>query len=129
MLSPLLLKSFSKPLYILATLTVALQLASCAVPIKDEKFYVDAGESGAVTLNFLSPGSEIIQKPDWDAIREGMYCMSYDAIGDFKGEIEKLCSIARCSYQVKKQFTALFRRIDRAQRTAWRLAKLNGLQN
>lgn len=84
----------------------------CAVPIKDETFYVDAGPSGAITVNFLSPGSQIIPKEQWDAMREGDFCMSPQAFGDFKSEIEQLCSAYSCSWQVTSQTKAFFSRAN-----------------
>lgn len=88
---------------------------SCAVPIKDERFFVDAGSSGAVTVNFLTPGSEIIPKEIWDSEREGMFCMSSDSFADFKQEIEELCSKTPCSYPVVQALQNFFARVKAAK--------------
>lgn len=47
--------------------------------------------------HFFSTESQDISKAAWDSIREGMTCMSPEAIGDIKGEIEKLCSKVTCT--------------------------------
>lgn len=93
-------------------------LANCAaapVDVKDEVFYVDAGSSGAVTVNFLSEGSFIVEKSQWDLIREGMYCTLATSFGDFKAEIEKLCSVTPCNYEVQKILTNLKKRFARVE--------------
>lgn len=81
-------------------MAVALLTPSCATVIHDVTFYVDAGPAGAVSVNFLTPGSKIILKSQWDTMREGMFCMDADSYGDFKSEIEELCSATTCTYEM-----------------------------
>lgn len=94
---------------------MALNLFSCAVRINDETFYVDAGSLGAVTVNLLTPGSEIVPPDQWNPMREGMFCMSPQSFGDIKTEIEELCSKTTCSYQVKQALQGFTGRVERAQ--------------
>ena len=96
-----------------------LLLGNCSVQIKDETLYWDAGPSGAVTAGFLSSGSSIIDKPAWDDLRIGMACVSADAVGDLKSEIEKLCSVCNCcTYAVVKSLKNFFTRVEFARKTA-----------
>lgn len=84
---------------------VAQTLSGCAVPIKEETFYTDAGQDGAILSHFFSTDSSVIGKAAWDSIREGMTCMGPDAIGDIKAEIEKLCTKVACT-QAPETITA-----------------------
>ena len=93
----------------LLTLMGALLFNSCAVKIQDEEFYVDAGSSGAITSYFLHSGSTIIPINEWNAMREGMICVKAKTIGDFKREIEELCSQTACDYQTKAAISLLIR--------------------
>ena len=104
---------------------LSLLSSACSVKIKDETFFIDAGESGAVTVNFLSTGSTIIDKAAWDSMREGMFCMSSDAIGDIKGEVEKLCSRTSCTYEQKQYFYEFMVRVSNARKLAASLARPN----
>lgn len=75
-----------------------LTLSACgSVAIKEETFYTDAGDQGAVVSHFFSTDSSVMGRAAWDSIREGMTCMSPDAIGDIKKEIEQLCSKVDCT--------------------------------
>lgn len=96
---------------------VALLLSSCqTVAIKDETFNVDAGPAGAFTVNFLSAGSKDIPPGQWDQLRLGQYCMDYTAVGDFKRELEDLCSkCGCCTWEVSQAMRAFFYRTEQAQ--------------
>lgn len=94
---------------------VLILLNDCATPIKNETFYVDAGISGAVTVEFFPGGqSVVIPKAQWDATREGMYCMSFAALGDFKKEIEELCASTPCDEATNSQADDFFFRAGKA---------------
>ena len=101
------LKTLAIPTVLLCT--------SCGVSIKDERFYVDLGPSGAVTVNFLTPGSMIILKPQWDQAREGMFCMTPAAMADIKREIEQLCSMTQCDYQTAQGLRDFYQRVNFAK--------------
>lgn len=92
-----------------------LSLAACSVPIKEETFYTDAGDQGAIISHFFSTDSSVIGKSAWDSVREGMTCMGPDAIGDLKAEIEQLCSKVSCSEQNSPNLWQLRDFIDRIQ--------------
>ena len=106
------LSEIFKQLFKISVIPKAVLLCSCAVQIRDETLYFDAGDAGAVTANFLTPGSQIIPKLQWDAMREGMACVSAAAIGDFKTEIEELCSKTTYDYQTMVKLADFFKRIN-----------------
>jgi hypothetical protein len=73
-----------------------LALSSCATAVKEEDFFTDRGNDGAVETHFFSSEIVDIGKAAWDSMREGMTCMSGQAIADIKLEIEELCSKTAC---------------------------------
>lgn len=75
---------------------LSLAICSCAVEVKEETFYTDAGDNGAIISHFYSSDSSVMGKAAWDSVREGMTCMGPQAIGDIKSEIEDLCSKQSC---------------------------------
>ncbi len=83
--------------------------------MKDENFYLDVGDQGAIEVHFLSTGSTLISKAQWDSIREGMFCMSAEAIGDFKSEIEQLCQETSCDQQAQFNIKQAFDHIESAE--------------
>lgn len=85
---------------------------SCATAIKEESFYTDAGDDGAILSHFYSTDSSVIGKAAWDALRPGFTCMSPDTFGDIKSEIEKLCSKTPCSEQQQKELTHMLNFLD-----------------
>lgn len=100
----------------LLLISTVLVLTSCAVPIKEENFYTDKGPDGAVETHFYSTDVRDLSKDAWDSIREGMTCMSGQAIADIKGEIEKLCTKTPCSKQVQAAREQALLALDRMQR-------------
>ena len=56
----------------------------------------------------LTSGSNWISKDSWDRMREGMFCMDANAVGDFKEEIEELCSVASCDYPTTQAIQQVF---------------------
>jgi hypothetical protein len=99
--------------------TVAVLCTSCGVNIKDKSFYVDLGPQGAVTVNFLTPGSRFVSKSNWDLLRMGMFCMSPKDLGSFKTEIEKLCSVTQCDYEMTSALHSFSDRLDLISRGAY----------
>ena len=102
------------PLLLLCCITTA--LFSCTVAIKDEPLYLDEGSSGATEVHFLTPGQTDLTLDQWNAIRTGMVCESPSSWGDFKEEIEKLCSLASCSYDTQQAIQSFFFRLEKAQK-------------
>lgn len=93
---------------------MGLSLGSCArplanipVPIKDMVLFVDKGDAGAVSFNFLTPGENHYSKSDWDSLRFGMVCESPEAFGNIKAELEKLCSEVKCDLKIVLMIEAL----------------------
>jgi len=82
-------------------------LSSCAVKVKDEPLYLDEGSIGAVEVHFLTPGTTDLNKTQWDAIRPGMVCMPETSFGDFKAELEELCSKTTCTYEMEQALKTL----------------------
>lgn len=77
------------------------------VQINDETLYFLKGPSGAVQMNFLTPGQVDLTKAQWDAISEGMVAMPSSAFADFDKEIGKLCSEVPCDYATVQAFHSL----------------------
>jgi hypothetical protein len=76
----------------------ALLLTSCAVEIKNERWYGDEGQAGAVWFETLTPAKGKVDKADWDALRLGMACTTVETLAEIKREIEQLCSQTNCNY-------------------------------
>lgn len=95
-----------------------LLLSSCAIPIQEENFYTDKGPDGAVETHFFSTDEVDIGKTAWDEMREGMTCMSGQAIADIKLEIEELCSKTSCNEQTLTQALAAVARVQSLGETA-----------
>jgi len=104
-----------------------LLLSSCTVNIKDETLYWDAGDAGAVTANFLTPGSSMITQPAWDNMREGMACVSSDTVADLKAELEQLCSLCNCC-TYPAGITNFFTRAELARQKAIQLKGANNVK-
>lgn len=89
----------------------ALCLTDCAVQIQDEQFCSPVpGHFGAVCDNFLTANQIILTEDQWIALQaswnaqgEAVECTRSNTLGDIKKEIERLCSLAPCSYPVKKK--------------------------
>lgn len=75
-------------------------LSNCSsVPISDETVCADEGSQGAFCAHLLTTATSNIPKAAWDDQRFGYFCISPKTFGDFKTEIEQLCSIAGdCTY-------------------------------
>lgn len=81
------------------------------VAIKDAQVCADMGSQGATCDNIFTSAPIDFGKSDWDDMRFGMFCMSSDAFGDIKQEIESLCSVSgKCDYPTMQ---AVFSRLDR----------------
>lgn len=91
-------------------------LSSCAVvPIEEEDFYTDKGANGAVETHFFSTDITDIGKAAWDSMREGMVCMSAQALSDIKGAIEQLCTKTVCDEQLVQTLRDAYARTHDAQ--------------
>lgn len=78
--------------------------ACTSVPIHDETVCGDLGPQGASCFHTLSSESYDLDKQAWDSQREGMLCLSQTTFGDFKEELEKLCSLSNaCAYDSVKK--------------------------
>ena len=92
---------------LLFMMTAVLLLNSgCAVKINDfEMCSPIPGNLGAVCSSFLSPTNTILDQTGWLAkqtswINSGsaVECTSSQTVVNLKAELEKLCSVAKCSY-------------------------------
>lgn len=99
-------------------MAVTALLSSCArVTINDEEGCADIGSQGATCAHLLSPATRDIPQPEWDDIRFGYVCFSPASVGDFKEEIEKLCSVCDCcDYPESLQVKNFFKKMERRQR-------------
>lgn len=96
-----------------------LLLSSCShVAIKDEQLCADMGSQGATCDNIFTNAPIDFGKSDWDDKRFGMLCMSSDAFGDIKQELEQLCSVSgKCDYPKVQKVLA---KLDALQKKAWK---------
>ena len=82
--------------------TTALTLVSCQhakVEVRDQAWFVDKGELGALELHTMVDTKQKITKADWDNMRFGMLCTTPQTFGEIKKTIEKLCSYYKyCEY-------------------------------
>jgi len=101
-------------------------LTACSsIIIKDELGCADIGSQGATCAHLFSPDTKDIPKPEWDDIRFGQICFSSDAVGDFKQEIESLCSECNCCDYPTLQSTEKKITIESLQEENSRVTKQN----
>lgn len=108
------------PIVLLFMMTAALLFTSCAVKIHDYQFCSPIpGGLGAVCDNFLTSNHEILDKAAWEirqtewiAAGNSVECTTSKSVGDIKGEIEKLCSVARCDRQIKAKIMKALTKIE-----------------
>lgn len=99
--------------WFITTALLSLLLSGCAVKVKNERWYGDLGNQGAVYFETLSNSTGAISKPEWDAMRVGMACTSTDTLAEIKKEIEQLCSATPCNYEAVKKILGKFQaRLD-----------------
>ena len=103
--------------FILISITLLL-FSSCApIPIKDFEVCADGGDFGATCAHFLTTETRDMDKQTWDAARVGELCISGDAYGQIKAEIEQLCSVTnRCSYEQIQMVNQFAQRIEMIRR-------------
>ena len=98
----------------------ALLLSSCSVNIEDAQFCSPLpGSLGAVCDNFLTSNPITLDETQWVAQQElwisqgvALECTTSKTLGDFKGEIEKLCSKVNCTYQEKAAVRNFFAKVS-----------------
>lgn len=98
----------------LFTLTVL----SCAVQIKNQRWYGDAGDDGAVWFETLTNATGDVDKADWDKLRFGMVCSVAQNYADLKAVLEKLCHETNNCVYVEALNKFFFSRVDK-----WNLQK------
>ena len=114
-------------------LALLLNLTSCEqVPVRDETIYALKGIAkcpvpttggGALLAHTLTAQELDLSEAQWEATvwgimatKKAVVCMSTDALGDFKSDIEKLCSEGNyCSYQTQTQVQALSMKLRRLE--------------
>lgn len=109
-----------KRLASLCIMMVTLSLSACGhVAIKDFEICSDIGEQGATCDYFLPPAEpHDFEKNEWDDKRFGQFCISSDAFGDIKRELEELCSTHQvtCDYETRKAMRDFFAKIERMKK-------------
>lgn len=101
---------------VLFTVMVPLLLSGCSqVEVKDEIFYGNKGMHGAVAFHTLTPDKREITFEEWMKLlkEKPLVCSSVEAFGDYKGVVEKLCSICNCcTYETKAAFDRFFANVQ-----------------
>jgi hypothetical protein len=80
--------------------------SGCATAIKDFQYCSPIpGGLGAACDNFLTANQQILDQATWLALQanwaaqgQATECTTSQVVGDLKAEIEKLCSVTKCSY-------------------------------
>ncbi len=91
---------------------VPIALVSCTIPLKDSKFYADAGPDGAFWFQSLSKGQGHLEKAEWDKLRRGMICETPAVFANLKEVIETLCQNSnQCTYEQQQQANDFYARV------------------
>lgn len=94
---------------------VPLILNSCAVSIKNEQFCSPIpGGLGSVCDDMLDSNQLVLTQDEWVSKQiewqsegQAVECTSSNTIGDFKIELEQLCSVTQCNYNTQAIINAL----------------------
>lgn len=98
--------------------------SSCAVPIKDDTFCarIPGGGLGAVCDNFLTANQRILDEQQWQLLQasweahgDSVECTTSSAVAALKAEIEKLCSVSTCTYEVQSLVQNFFSKLNSIQ--------------
>jgi hypothetical protein len=98
---------------------VALLLSSCAVQIQDAQFCSPLPNGlGAACDNFLTSQPLTMDESQWISQQAlwaeqglALECTTSKSLGDFKGEIEKLCSKVKCTYAEQVAIKKFFAKV------------------
>lgn len=94
---------------------LALLSLSCTVPIKNNRFYADAGPDGAFWFQSLSKGQGKLSKADWDKQRFGMICENTEVFANLKEAVDTLCQNTNaCTYEQIQAETQFYQKIIKA---------------
>ena len=90
-------------------------LVNCTIPLKDSKFYADAGPDGAYWFMSLSKGQGHLSQADWDKARFGMICETPEVFANLKEVIETLCANTNeCTYEQQQQERQFYTKLQAA---------------
>lgn len=89
---------------------IALPLISgCSLTVPDMKVFRDKGDLGAHYAYTNSSGTGDVNKPDWDLIRFGQFCMNEEDFAKNQLFIEEACQITKgCKLEKLKENYMLF---------------------
>lgn len=108
---------------VLPILVLVLLFSACGeILIHDEIVYGLKGPGfGAVAVHTLTTDQANLTQAQWDGISNGMLCESAQAFGDWKSDIEKLCSYhsGECVEQVQAKLRVFFNRIGEMENESW----------
>lgn len=105
-------------------MALALLLGSgCATAIKDFQYCSPIpGQLGAACDNFLTQNQVILDQPGWLALQaqwaaagQATECTQSQVVGDLKTEIEKLCSVTRCTYETAAKVKVILAGLKKLQ--------------
>lgn len=110
--------------FILMALTT-LTASGCAIQIHDFQYCSPIpGAIGAVCDNFLTDNQLILDEAQWLALQaqwmaqgQSVECTTSQTVGDLKAEIEKLCSVTRCTYKTRQQVRQIVSRLRKIETT------------
>lgn len=100
--------------------------SGCAVPIKDFRYCSPVpGNLGAVCDNFLTDNQTILDQSQWLALQaewiaagQAIECTQSQTVGDLKKELEKLCSVTTCAYEVEQQVKQIVSSLEKIETTS-----------
>ena len=101
------MKTFGRILYWFTILSL---LSNCSVKINDfTACALIPDNAGAVCDSFLESNPQMLDEDQWQALQMqwlsqgwATECTTSQAIVDIKQELEKLCSVTRCTYEETK---------------------------
>ena len=92
---------------------LSIQLLNCTVPLKNNKFYVNAPDGSSYWFMSLSKEQGQDAQSIWDKERIGMVCESPDVFANLKEIIETLCTnTGECSEDVQQSEISFFSKLN-----------------
>jgi hypothetical protein len=111
--------SLKKTLKLSLISSLTLLLSSCSsVDIKDNEWCVIAGIDGAYCFHTLSDKERDLTYDEWKFVSRGWLAGSPEAFANLKEAIDKLCSDAKCNYEIEQLVQSVFKKVDAAQTKA-----------
>jgi hypothetical protein len=105
----------------LTIMALAIFSSGCATKIYDFKSCgLIPGGLGADCDNFLTSAPQSLTEAQWEALEaswnaagSAVECIQSASLAQLKGELEKLCTTGKCTYQEAEAFKTFFLKIQR----------------